>query len=202
MSAYYAVKQGRVPGIYTTWTECQKQVDNYSGGVYKKFKVMIDAQSFINGHPVPPPAAVAPPQPITAPLQGQQVNVHLPMGGTNGHAQNNNGAAAMNTHSSSGAASSSSSSSTIPAKNPLCKCGLLSVTRITKKENANNGREFYTCAKPTTTSCQYFKWVDKVYKSDPGSRDNGDTLHDIIMYTDGGCKGNRNVAVTVNPAGW
>ncbi|WP_419177839.1 viroplasmin family protein [Pelosinus fermentans] len=29
MKNYYAVKKGRVPGVYTTWEECQQQVKNH-----------------------------------------------------------------------------------------------------------------------------------------------------------------------------
>ena len=30
---YYAVRKGRIPGIYRTWSECQKQVTGYPGAV-------------------------------------------------------------------------------------------------------------------------------------------------------------------------
>ena len=32
---YYAVRKGRIPGIYRTWSECQKQVTGYPGAVFK-----------------------------------------------------------------------------------------------------------------------------------------------------------------------
>lgn len=35
---YYAVKEGRQPGIYTTWSECKQQVYKYPGAVYKAFE--------------------------------------------------------------------------------------------------------------------------------------------------------------------
>lgn len=34
---FYAVKVGRKPGVYKTWTECKEQVDGFNGAVYKKF---------------------------------------------------------------------------------------------------------------------------------------------------------------------
>ena len=46
---YYAVKEGRVPGIYETWAECQKQINGFSGAVYKSFASMEEAQSFVSG---------------------------------------------------------------------------------------------------------------------------------------------------------
>ncbi|MCI5649313.1 MAG: viroplasmin family protein [Fusicatenibacter sp.] len=44
---YYAVKNGRIPGIYTTWEECKKQVQGYSGAVYKGFETMEEAKGFM-----------------------------------------------------------------------------------------------------------------------------------------------------------
>ena len=34
---YYAVKKGRHPGIYTTWKDCQKEVDHFKDAKYKSF---------------------------------------------------------------------------------------------------------------------------------------------------------------------
>ena len=44
---YYAVTKGRVPGIYRTWSECQKQVTGYPGAVFKGFVTEEEAQSFL-----------------------------------------------------------------------------------------------------------------------------------------------------------
>lgn len=33
----YAVRVGRVPGLYSSWDECKQQVTGYSGAVFKKF---------------------------------------------------------------------------------------------------------------------------------------------------------------------
>lgn len=44
---FYAVKEGRVPGIYYTWDECKKQVTGYSGAVYKGFETKEEAMGFI-----------------------------------------------------------------------------------------------------------------------------------------------------------
>lgn len=45
---YYAVKNGREIGIFESWEECQKQIINFSGAVYKKFTKLSDAESFLN----------------------------------------------------------------------------------------------------------------------------------------------------------
>lgn len=46
---YYAVKEGRIPGIYRSWDECKAQTDGYSGAVYKSFKTEEEAVNFIGG---------------------------------------------------------------------------------------------------------------------------------------------------------
>ena len=46
---YYAVKQGRIPGVYTTWAECEEQVKGYPGADYKKFNNEEDAKVFVFG---------------------------------------------------------------------------------------------------------------------------------------------------------
>ena len=47
MAKFYAVKEGRKPGIYHTWDECKEQVNGYSGAVYKSFTNEEEAKAFI-----------------------------------------------------------------------------------------------------------------------------------------------------------
>ncbi len=35
---YYVVWKGRETGVFTSWTECEKQIKAYTGAVYKSFK--------------------------------------------------------------------------------------------------------------------------------------------------------------------
>jgi len=44
----YAVKKGRKKGIFYTWEECRKQVDNFSNAEFKSFTALEMAQEFIN----------------------------------------------------------------------------------------------------------------------------------------------------------
>lgn len=44
---FYAVKNGRVPGVYNTWDECKKQIHGYGGAVYKSFSDMGEALDFV-----------------------------------------------------------------------------------------------------------------------------------------------------------
>lgn len=45
---YYAVKVGKVTGIYETWEECKSNVDGYPGALYKSFKNITDAYAYLD----------------------------------------------------------------------------------------------------------------------------------------------------------
>jgi ribonuclease HI len=45
---YYAVKVGRTPGIYTSWSDCQIQIKGYPGAIFKSFFSKEEANLFIN----------------------------------------------------------------------------------------------------------------------------------------------------------
>lgn len=44
---YYAVRQGRIPGIYETWEDCKKQVIGFSSAQYKSFPTLEEAESYL-----------------------------------------------------------------------------------------------------------------------------------------------------------
>ncbi|UYO99193.1 ribonuclease H family protein [Oceanotoga sp. DSM 15011] len=44
---FYAVKNGRIKGVYNTWNECKAQVDGFKGAIFKKFDNEIEAYNFI-----------------------------------------------------------------------------------------------------------------------------------------------------------
>lgn len=44
---YYAVKSGRVSGIYETWDEAKEQVHGYKQAMYKSFKTLEEARSYM-----------------------------------------------------------------------------------------------------------------------------------------------------------
>ncbi|KAF6039244.1 RNASEH1 [Bugula neritina] len=46
---FYAVKKGRVPGVYNSWSECQEQISKFSGAAFKKFASEELAWDFVNG---------------------------------------------------------------------------------------------------------------------------------------------------------
>lgn len=43
---YYAVKKGRQIGIFTTWDDCKKQIDGFSGALYKSFATLKEAEEY------------------------------------------------------------------------------------------------------------------------------------------------------------
>ena len=46
MKKYYAVRVGRIPGIYESWEECKEQVMGFSSAEFKSFQNLDDAVSF------------------------------------------------------------------------------------------------------------------------------------------------------------
>ncbi len=47
---YYGVRNGRNPGIYNTWAECEKEVKGFKEAKYKKFKTYQEALDFIENN--------------------------------------------------------------------------------------------------------------------------------------------------------
>lgn len=46
---YYAVRQGRQIGIFSSWQECQRQIIKYSGAEYKSFRTKEEADAYLAG---------------------------------------------------------------------------------------------------------------------------------------------------------
>lgn len=44
---YYAVKVGKTTGVFETWEECEASVKGYPGALYKSFKSLADAYSYM-----------------------------------------------------------------------------------------------------------------------------------------------------------
>ena len=49
---FYAVRKGRKPGIYSTWSECEAQVKGVSKAEYKSFRKRADAESYLQGNEI------------------------------------------------------------------------------------------------------------------------------------------------------
>lgn len=46
---FYAVKKGKIPGIYKTWLECEENVKDVDKAIFKKFESEDEAKEFIKG---------------------------------------------------------------------------------------------------------------------------------------------------------
>lgn len=46
---YYAVRVGKVPGIYLNWNTCKQMVDGYPNAIYKSFSNREEAEQFLQG---------------------------------------------------------------------------------------------------------------------------------------------------------
>jgi len=44
MAKYYAVFEGRKPGVYDTWEECNRQVNGYSGATFRSYRTKAEAE--------------------------------------------------------------------------------------------------------------------------------------------------------------
>lgn len=71
MSKFYAIKVGRKPGIYTSWSEAEAQVKGFSGAVYKSFKTNEEARNFINDSPK---INSTENEPVSKPLENSSLN--------------------------------------------------------------------------------------------------------------------------------
>lgn len=46
-SKFYAVRTGRTPGIYRSWSACKAVVAGYPGAIYKSFQTLEEAEAFV-----------------------------------------------------------------------------------------------------------------------------------------------------------
>lgn len=47
---FYAVKKGHKKGIFESWDECKKNINGYSGAIYKSFKTLNEANNFLDNN--------------------------------------------------------------------------------------------------------------------------------------------------------
>lgn len=47
MGKYYAVKKGKIPGIYNTWSDCQEQIKGFSGAKFHSFSTLEEAHNYM-----------------------------------------------------------------------------------------------------------------------------------------------------------
>ena len=88
---YYVVWEGRNPGIYDSWPECQKQIKEYPGAKYKSFPSMNDAErAFEESHDMyiskksKPSKRKALTPPVNAEIQWNSISVDAACSGKTG----------------------------------------------------------------------------------------------------------------------
>ncbi|RMZ77875.1 hypothetical protein DV738_g4194, partial [Chaetothyriales sp. CBS 135597] len=76
---FYAVRAGRCPGVYNTWTECLTQVRGHKGSVFKAFQSLHEATAFVNGTSPPSSPSTSTPgeQKFYAVQNGKKPGVYL-----------------------------------------------------------------------------------------------------------------------------
>jgi ribonuclease HI len=44
---FYAVRKGRVPGLYFSWEDCAREVIGFKGAEHKRFGTLADAEVYL-----------------------------------------------------------------------------------------------------------------------------------------------------------
>ncbi|KAJ2499070.1 hypothetical protein GGH96_003803 [Coemansia sp. RSA 1972] len=57
---YYAVRVGRTPGIYRTWDDCKAMTHGFQGAIFKKFRMLEEANTFMGEEAAPDQARIEP----------------------------------------------------------------------------------------------------------------------------------------------
>ncbi len=60
VAKFYAVRAGRVPGVYAAWPDAERQVRGFPGAVYKSFPTHADAARWVAADETPSAAPAAP----------------------------------------------------------------------------------------------------------------------------------------------
>ena len=84
--SYYAVKKGRIPGVYRTWPEVQKQIVGFGHPIFKKFDNQEDANDFVKSYKQSSITAFFPKQ---DPQENERVLICFTDGSTLGNGQAN-----------------------------------------------------------------------------------------------------------------
>lgn len=88
--AFYAVRKGFTPGVYSSWDECKSQVDKFPSAQFKKFGSEKDAWAFVRGAsasaaPEVDPAQSAESAVVALPKRGPEPLQYIPLGRKRGH---------------------------------------------------------------------------------------------------------------------
>lgn len=217
---YYAVKVGRKKGIYFNWEECKLQVSGYPNSIYKKFKTKFDAINFMNNDDIgctkiTPRMPSSIDSPSIKSLGSVTTTVPFIILGEPKPLLCNY------PKLTSSISSPSLADDYIPII--FCKCDIQSLKQRVQKEGDNKGKDFFSCK---YRKCNFFQWAHDImdngenntntnssstYKNDPEQLSLNYSDHylnamnredTIIIYIDGSCPNNVDVASRKNYAGF
>lgn len=170
----YAVRRGKVPGVYNSWEQCSLQVSGYGGAIYKKFKTVQEAEDFIS----------------------KSYNENSSV--TSSHLTDKFDHHKRKYHDFVNIVSDNNTSVI------CCKCGIPAVQRISQKDNSNKGKKFYCCSNRDCKYFEWIEKEDVNHVKNSVQINNDTLLSisqdKIVIYCDGGCHGNNNSQKC--PAGW
>ena len=72
---FYAVKNGRVPGIYTSWPKCNAQVKGFTGCKFKGFKTKEEAEAYLEGKEITNMPSITPTKKVSQQIQFKELDV-------------------------------------------------------------------------------------------------------------------------------
>lgn len=76
---FYAVKKGKITGVFTSWADCKESVDGYAGAQYKGFATLTEAQEYLGTEgAAKPPAKVKPSGKVELPTGGADADLPRP----------------------------------------------------------------------------------------------------------------------------
>ena len=176
-SKFFAVKAGRRVGVFQGgWDEFRAYVDGYSGAVFKSFRTEVEANAFLGNT-----TSTSLPTHVT--VSTDQIRRSEPP--------------VIGSKRSLSEVQAPSESS----NHPKCNCGNKTVLRTVTKENANKGREFFSCR---NFKCKFFEFKDgkRSLVTATVNKHIPITSETVLIYTDGSCVGNYQVKQKIHPAGW
>lgn len=71
---FYAVKNGRVPGIYTSWPKCNAQVKGFTGCKFKGFKTKEEAEAYLEGKEITKKPSITPTKKVSQQIQFKELD--------------------------------------------------------------------------------------------------------------------------------
>ena len=72
---FYAVKRGRIPGIYTSWPTCNEQVKGFTGCKFKGFQTREEAEAYLEGKEIAKKPSRTPTKKASQQIQFKELDV-------------------------------------------------------------------------------------------------------------------------------